>query len=235
VTQTLQRRDCAKISTATGRGKPSRFLGFLDRKIRDLHEKRVVDGLTIFADDEATLDRVSAALDIIREHDSNRYRRLTHDLQQIWVRRAHGRVGWFSKRRWSCELAVQFVSRETTTPALLASIIVHEATHARLSRMGFGYKEDVREKVERICLRRELAFAAKVPGGIPQMWAEASLRALPDFSTKAMLQRDIEGLREDLRHLNMPNWLAASIIGFIRAVVAVRAWRASAGNKAKSG
>ena len=54
---------------------------------------------------------------------------------------------------------------ETTSPELIAAVIVHEATHARLERYGIGYEEKLRARIEAVCFRRELAFAAKLPNG----------------------------------------------------------------------
>ena len=56
-------------------------------------------------------------------------------------------------------------SGSSSRPELIASVIVHEATHARLMRCGIGYEEELRARVEKVCLRRELAFAAKLPNG----------------------------------------------------------------------
>ena len=119
--------------------------------------------------DDAGLDRILEAIRVIRIHDPVRYRRMVKDVERIWVCTVSGSVAQFQRKTWMCQLDENFVDSESTTPELLASAIVHEATHARLFRMGFGYDETVRASVEGICLRRELAFAARIPGGIPTM------------------------------------------------------------------
>jgi hypothetical protein len=48
------------------------------------------------------------------------------------------------------------VLAETSSAELIVAAIVHEATHARLSRRGIG--DDENACVEAVCLRRELAF-----------------------------------------------------------------------------
>lgn len=45
----------------------------------------------------------------------------------------------------------------------LALAIVHEATHARLERWGIGYEPSKRARIERTCVRAELALAEKLP------------------------------------------------------------------------
>lgn len=189
-------------------------LRFLDWALFKIHNSRSVDGLMVVAPEAATVDRVETALHVIRDYDPVRYRRLVGDLKRIWVRTVPGTVARFLPSSRTCELEEQFVDDEATTPGLVASCIVHEATHARLFRIGIGYDEGVRERVERICLRRELAFARKVPGGIAGQWAEASLAALPDLSDAAFSARRHENYREMLLRLGVPRWL----VGFLIAI-----------------
>lgn len=105
-------------------------------------------------------------------------------------------VAQFDPHSWTCELDGRFVLDDTTTPELIAVTIVHEATHARLFKRGFGYVEEVRDRVEEICLRRDLAFTARLPDGArARERAAATLAALPDMSDEANLLRDLEGGR----------------------------------------
>src|SRR2546427_9194317 len=48
-----------------------------------------------------------------------------------------------------------------TSAARLASTLVHEATHARLDRLGFRYAAERRARIEGICFRREIAFRSE--------------------------------------------------------------------------
>jgi hypothetical protein len=99
---------------------------------------------------------------------------------------------------------------------------VHEATHARLHRRGVGYEEALRARVEAICLRREIAFAAKLPDG--KQLRESAKRALElcgsqDYWTNAAFdERFAEGSIETAEQLGIPVWL-------IRTVLALRALR----------
>ncbi|WP_415920392.1 hypothetical protein [Tateyamaria sp. SN6-1] len=43
----------------------------------------------------------------------------------------------------------------------IACCILHKMCHARLMARGIGYDEDLRVRVEKVCTRRELAFARK--------------------------------------------------------------------------
>lgn len=103
------------------------------------------------------MDRVEEALALIKRYDRLQYDRLSRDLKRVWVHVLHGIRG---EAFVTCELDARSVQPETTSPELIASTIVHEATHSRLLRCGIGYEEAVRARVEAVCLRRELAFAA---------------------------------------------------------------------------
>ena len=61
-----------------------------------------------------------------------------------------------------CELEDNFVRAEDTSVAQIASAIIHEAIHARLMRLGFGYEEPKRLRIEQICFGAQQAFAEKL-------------------------------------------------------------------------
>ena len=185
---------------------------------------RVVDGLwigTIDVNDEPVLRRVEEALALIKAYDKRRYDRLIKDLERVWVRMLPDELGNFSRALRACVLDTRFVLAETTSLEILAVVIVHEATHARLRHCGIGYDEQMRHRVEAVCFRRELAFARKLPKGQPvREWIENSLEQVPafDWTDAARAKRDLEGNVEILHHLGAPKWL-------VRMMLAVRAWR----------
>lgn len=190
--------------------RPSIVFHFLQWLVSKSHYTRRIDGVRVLASEMANVERVETALDLIREYDPIRHSRLIRDLEQIWVWAIPGSVGRFRHLGWTCDLDKQFV--ETTAPDLIASVIVHEATHARLFRMGFGYEEAIRERVEQICLRRELAFATKVPNGIDNHGAEAILQSLPDLSNEGFVQRRSEDYRAVFLRNGLPRWLVSFVI-----------------------
>jgi hypothetical protein len=116
----------------------------------------------------------------------------------------------------ACQLDPRFI--QASRPELIASAIVHEATHARLTRCGIGYDEALRARVERVCVRRERAFGAKLPNGIEERaQMEADLAHFPAdyWTSEAFADRFDKGSVEALRYLGMPNW-------FIRGAFAYR-------------
>jgi len=152
-------------SAAHGERRPSR----VDRLELWLSTAKLVDGLWVGAsfgcEPDTALPRVEAGLDLIRVHDRLRYHRLTRDLERIWVRPVPSYLAGFNAALRACELDSRFVLAETTSAELIAATIVHEATHARIDSFGVVYREELRARVERACLRREIAFAAKLPNG----------------------------------------------------------------------
>ncbi len=164
------------------------------------------------------------ALYLIKAYDPLRYDRLIRDLERVWVRLIPDSLGSFNESLNACELDTRFVLAETSFPEVIASTIVHEATHARLLRCGIGYEQELRARVEAVCLRSELAFAAKLPNGEQaRERAERTLElcATHDYWTnRAFNDRFVEGGAEALRHLGVPHWL-------VRTTLALRALRLS--------
>ncbi len=180
---------------------------------------RQVDGLwvgvSIDSEPEPILERVEAALRLIKVYDRLRYDRLMRDFERVWVRPLPGALGNFNRALLACELDRAFVLAETSRPELIAATIVHEATHARLLRCGIGYEEELRPRVEAVCLRRELVFAAKLPNGEQvRDFAERTfvVCTTPGYWTDtAVSERRDRDYMEAVRNLGVPNWLVRTI------------------------
>jgi hypothetical protein len=177
-----------------------------------------IDGLWVGSETEAerVLPRVEAALCLIKTHDRQRYDRIVADLDHIWVRLLTTGVAQFNPSWWACFLDERFVLADTTETAHIAAAIVHEATHARLWRYGFGYDVEVRRRVEAVCIRREVAFASKVPEGDRIRAVAAEGLALPPsyWTNNAAQGRHHEGSLQALDHLGY-NWLARALVAFL--------------------
>jgi hypothetical protein len=187
-----------------------------------------LDGLWIgvSADDaERILWRVEAALCLTKTHDQLRYNRLVRDLERVWVRLLPDGLGSFNELLAACELDARFVGGETSSLEVIAAAIVHEATHARLMRRGIDYQEGLRARVEAICLRREKAFAAKLPNGEEvRERAERTLQlcATQDYWTDvAFNERYLAGAMGALKHLGVPDWIGRTLLTLRAARVSV--------------
>jgi hypothetical protein len=193
-----------------GMPKPS----FSDRFMLSISRSRCVDGLWIGSSgqkhSELVLGRVEEALGLVKTYDRVRYNRLIRDLERVLVTVLSGPAGSYNSSIGACQLDERFVLAETSSPAVIASAIVHEAAHARLQRRGVGYQEEIRARVEAICIRRQLAFAAKLPdGGQVREQAMRYLELCADrgyWTDIAFFARKLDGDVEVLHYL-LPHWM----------------------------
>jgi len=188
-------------------------------KIRFLIEKFLVSlarnrqfdnlwlGVVGGSNDENLLDRVKEALNLIKQYDFIIYERLLRDIERILVTSLFEANGSFNFRLKMCNLDFQFVS--ASSPDAIASTIVHEATHARLFARGFGYPEELRYRIERICMRQQLRFARRLPEGNKiSEEVERGLATAPSFwSDPAIKKRRLDGGLDALRSLGVPDRL----------------------------
>jgi hypothetical protein len=108
------------------------------------------------------LNRLNEALDLIATHSPRQFQRLRQDLAGIVVRRFPCRGAYFHQER-ECLVELTFtVNFRHTLPEIAASIL-HEATHARVSRMCGPLPQEQRAREERLCRRAELAFGQSLP------------------------------------------------------------------------
>jgi hypothetical protein len=108
---------------------------------------------------EQCWEKVAEALMLIHSLDPKRLKRIRRDVERILV--FHARNSQFWVGQWTCMLEERLV-RESSA-ALVASVLVHEATHARLYRAGIPYWPDLRSRIEALCTREEIAFASRLP------------------------------------------------------------------------
>jgi hypothetical protein len=166
------------------------------------------------------LDRVEEALHLIKRHDALNYSRVRRHLDRIWVAVIPSAGAHYNLSLNACVLDERYVLEEGTTIAKIASAIVHEATHARLDGWGVAYLEEKRTRIEAICRRRELNFLAKVPGSGPLQeefarsldWLAANHDYYADGSLR---ERMYDNAIEDLRYLNMPDWVVRFVMWLI--------------------
>jgi hypothetical protein len=187
-----------------------------ERILLRLCDSAEIDGLRIVSwkSKDTEFRCVEEALDLIKTHDRVRYNRLIRDLQRIWVVPLSGAVGAFDPATVSCKLDPRFVLAEPAE--MVAAVIVHEAAHARLVRCRIGYEEDERSRVEAVCVRRELAFAARLPDGeqvrekAVQDLERCANRSL--WSNASLIDRRLSAEVRTLRYVGCPDWLARMVI-----------------------
>jgi hypothetical protein len=167
---------------ASGKRRPR----LLDRVELWLSTGRQVDALWVRvsfdSEPDPILRRVEEALRLIKTYDRIRYDRLSRDLKGVWIRLLPGALGTFNAALCACELDRRFILDDDSPPELIAAVIVHEATHARILHCGIESNEKLRQRVETICLHRELAFAARIPNS--EKVRDFAERTLPLASTE---------------------------------------------------
>ncbi|MEM9061226.1 MAG: hypothetical protein AAGD13_12265 [Pseudomonadota bacterium] len=108
--------------------------------------------------DESCLEKVTKALDLIWEFDPVKYKSIFRLLPGgIAIDEPKAVSAEYLHERKMCYLNFDYVKRYHSEDISLT--IVHELCHARLMSHGIGYTEGIRLRVEKACIRRELAFA----------------------------------------------------------------------------
>jgi hypothetical protein len=132
---------------------------------RDTHGVRLYVFLPANSDERRTqFAKSQAAVELIRTHDPQAFRWLQHRSRGVLLTASPGVLGSWLSGPQLIRLADSLVVDLSETPAHIASVMVHELTHARLARAGVRYAPELRRRIEAICFRRQAAFAARLPG-----------------------------------------------------------------------
>ena len=153
---------------------------------------------------EVSIPNVVAALRRVAEGDPHRFRRIQRQVSciQLIGTRLIALGGWFRPLSMIL-LPDDWLELDSTSAERVALTIVHEATHARLSR--FGYGPEIRARIERICQYQELVFASRI-GGDSELVAGArrGMDLNPsEYTTETRRQRSLEALTQ----LGLPKWM----------------------------
>jgi hypothetical protein len=191
-------------STYGTRSISSTIQRLLFRTLLRVSKTRPHGDLVLVADNDDQFDRIENALLLIERNLPIRYRQIQRDLRYIWVRSMTG-YAQFDRAIWACSIRPEVFQGNQVSPEDVALILVHEATHARLAKLGFGYDEA-------ICHRRELVFATRLGDG-EAIYAASYYLANPlDYSDEAVLARDELKMGEFVSKYGLPGWVA----GFLR-------------------
>ena len=213
-----------QTGTHAGAAPPKLNLG--DRVLLRMSTIRIIDGIWVASTEEEPypgLCRVFDALQLIRERDPLNYARIVQHLRRIWIRYIPSGRAVFDQTLAACIIDDRYLLPDVSTREVIASTIVHEATHARLERWGFSYVEARRVRLEAICLQRELSLLARLPGtealreeiAHAIVWYAEHPEELSNASFDAQLHRDIAAT---LRHLGLPAFLIALLFNVSAAL-----------------
>src|SRR5262249_16778165 len=234
-------REPAKRKERQKPSKVRRLIERIERMQLAASSGRQVDGIWIgsFRDSPEDLARVEQALLLVRQHSPVHYSCIINNLERIWISVLRHIGAQYNRSLKACVFDVRFLADPKTSTKWIASAMVHEATHARLERCGITYDEDRRLRIEAICLRRELALAARLPDSaeLQQLISEHLhwFQANPDFFSDAQLRESHRnGAIEALRHVGAPDWFiraittTESMIGRVRRLFRI-AWPPGSG------
>ena len=193
---------------------PSWFIKLFKRASLAVSKRREVVGVPVWhllpVEPKATeeLARVTQAIELIARTDPRRFGRLRSDLRGIWIVGSAG-AGEYESHLQLCALDPSYILRADVTVPDIAATIVHEATHARLWACGFRYDQAIRPRIERVCIKAEIAFAARLQDGVSVVRrAEYKLTRVHDAWTDHALRA--QTVRR-LRQLGAPNWMIRSL------------------------
>ena len=233
-------REPAKRKERQKPSKVRRLIERIERMQLAASSGRQVDGIWIgsYWGSPKHLARVEQALLLVKQHSPVHYSCIINNLERIWIFGLTHIGAEYNHSLKACVFDYRFLADPKTSTKLIASVIVHEATHARLERCGITYDEDRRVRIEAICLRREWALAARLPDSaeLQQLISERLdwCQANPDFFSDAQFrERRRNGAIEALRDVGA-DWLiraittTQSMIGRVRRLFRI-AWPPGSG------
>ncbi len=170
---------------------------------------RVVEGVRVCVslstdDSDEVFAKVTEALRLIIRHAPRVSARIRKDVKTLLFADVSG--GRYLAGLRTSMIGVDYARR--VPPLDLAMMFVHEATHARLARAGFRYLGARRERIERICIEAEIAFAERVPGSET---AIDSARALQENEWWTP-ERSGEDAIAELRRRGLPEWITRILL-----------------------
>jgi hypothetical protein len=185
-----------------------------------LAERREIQGVPVAVgceDADQVFDKIEAAFELLEFYGKQALAGLRKDTNGVWVDDVSPGIAQWRRDHRLVVVDEDYVRDPATSPRHVASALIHEVTHARLERMGFEYVQDRRERIEKACFRRELAFARRLPPGAEALVAEAEaqLARPPDYLTPEwrrarMVEKNRRRL-EKLRELSVPRWFVAAL------------------------
>ena len=135
--------------------------------------------------------RVDAALDVIDRYQTRRLLRLKRDVHRFLIVDQTGPEFW--PRLHACVLTPRGLSLDDEDVAVT---IVHEATHARLYATGIPYHPKLRDRIERCCVKQEIAFAHSLQRGAALAETSRTRLETPWWTPDALFERRLSQLQE---------------------------------------
>jgi hypothetical protein len=163
------------------------------------------------ADNVAVLEtKTTEAFALLSEFGQRHLTRVRDLADGVLLLGTVGALGSWIKDARLIRVSQDFITDPDTQPVHIAATIVHEATHAWLDHLGFGYTADRRARIEAICYRAAAAFVRRIPDCASvaleyDMCVGVVLeQPLSEWSDEAFRSRTVD----ELRALGVPKGLA---------------------------
>lgn len=166
---------------------------------------------------------VGQALALVSQYAPIRFARLERDIKAILVFGGPDCQGYYQPDLQLCGLSTYWLGRPEVGPDAVAATIVHEAEHARLWRLGFGYEPGVQARIERLCFRASRAFCGRLPSGEAQVEAASVGMCLPASTYDA--DRRAERTRAALELLAVENAAVRPLVWMHEQYQRLSRWR----------
>jgi hypothetical protein len=112
---------------------------------------------------QVVLDKVLASLDVLAETAPKQLERIPILMLGITVRPFTSKAAEWNAVLAVCQLDEHYVADSSATPVGVATMIIHELTHARLDRARILSTRRNRGRIERICSLAERNFLLRLP------------------------------------------------------------------------
>jgi len=159
------------------------------------------------------LARLDQALGLIERYTPHYYRHLRRDFAAIAVKRYACR-GAYAYDTGTCIVELTFSVNPDFSATQVAAVIVHEAMHARLHRLGFLLEMSDRARQERFCRRAEIELGRLAPEGGAVIERALDILSAADDDVAPEVDASLAARRiaeADLRASRAPLWLRRAI------------------------
>jgi len=110
-----------------------------------------------------SLTAVEGALRLLEDHDPRAFVHVRQFLKRILIVSVPGPPAMLLPALHWCVLRWSPVGTDREVATRIAASLVHEATHARLMRLRFGYESFEQVRIERVCVKASLAYLQRLP------------------------------------------------------------------------
>ncbi len=160
-------------------------------------------------------EKLECALVLIKKYTPVKFSDLVKDVSGVLVAGIPTFHGQYIKDLKLIELYDEFVIDPNTTAEELASTLIHEAQHGRLFRLGYGYDEGIRGRIEALCFRSERLFGSRIPNGI-KIVENADVWLSGNYDERFTNKGNREAHLNALDNIDIPRWFKGLLLWLVQ-------------------